>query len=338
MATSLWGSKDGVLNQIKGVGARTTEMLLKSNVISFEDVCAKSSNEIEQLTNRKQPFGQELRASVAKILRNYLIIRAHIERDEPSGSSFVVCKVERNYPVDSNSSYDQNICWYTLAVYSDQSNGSILMFRENLSNEGEHRISSPNVFGKIHVHLISSLVGLDTSVTLENEDSMSQVKAEVKSPVRNYFDVDKSDNKGVSSSKKKTNTNNKEVCKHIISGKRAQMAEHSSLVQNVQDFRVRSKSDFFKEQKLDRRSLTPTNKADTANNTQKFVTPSPYAQSKANGEETTSQRACDTSKKRSNMGYNEKASQDRNFSNTFTPNRMSKNATNNWQNQKQQVW
>lgn len=352
MATSLWGSRDGVLNQIRGVGAKTTESLLKNNVVSFADVSTKSSYDIEQLTNRKQPFGQELRASAAKILRNSLTMRAHIEKDEENNSSqkFVKCKIERSYP-DHNSKYEQNICWYTLAVYSDQPKESILMFRENLSKEGEHRIACPNIFSKINVHLISNLIGLDVSTTLDNKDTA--VKVPTESPARTYFNADEPNKHVISFSKRGKKTENKEIRRNANSGKRAELTEHSSLVQSVKDFRVRSKSDFFKEVKSDKRSLTPTNQ-DTTFAAQKFVTPSPslplHAQSKDITEKTSknislfSQKKYDTSKsKKLNMGFNEKRVEDEKFSNnTFTPNNTQKytkstgrmSLKNTWQNQK----
>ena len=57
-----------------------------------------------------------------------------------------------------------------------------------------------------------------------------------------------------------------------------------------------------------------------------------YRKAFANDEEKYSQRVCDRSQKRNNVGYNEKTVQDRHFSkNTFSPNRL-------WQNQKLQVW
>mmetsp|Transcript_35994 Transcript_35994/g.107608 ORF Transcript_35994/g.107608 Transcript_35994/m.107608 type:complete len:208 (+) Transcript_35994:814-1437(+) len=80
LVTSLWSESDGVLNQLRGVGHKTTAMLTMNKIRTFADVLSQPSHTIEQACCRSQPFGQELKAVVKKILQNTLSLyslRAH---------------------------------------------------------------------------------------------------------------------------------------------------------------------------------------------------------------------------------------------------------------------
>eukprot|EP00957_Ditylum_brightwellii_P081451 6196001-Ditylum_brightwellii.AAC.1 len=47
LATSLWSAKDGVLNQLRGVGHKTTAKLKMNKIITFADVLEHPSCDIE---------------------------------------------------------------------------------------------------------------------------------------------------------------------------------------------------------------------------------------------------------------------------------------------------
>lgn len=81
LITSLWGPDDGVPNQLRGVGHKTTAKLRFSKILSFIDVLSVSSEEIERAAGREPPFGKELRIGISKILKNTLHLLACIESE-----------------------------------------------------------------------------------------------------------------------------------------------------------------------------------------------------------------------------------------------------------------
>jgi len=162
LATSLWGASDGVLNQLRGVGHKTTAKLRFSKILSFVDVLSASSEEIERAAGREPPFGKELRTAVSKILKNTLQLSACVE-SEGGVPKFVVCSLARRgtLPGTEHVENDESagIVKYTLVVFTDRPGGS-LVFQPNITSVGEYRLQCPQA-GKIFVHLIASMVGLD---------------------------------------------------------------------------------------------------------------------------------------------------------------------------------
>ena len=61
LATSLWGAGDGVLNQLRGIGHKTTAKLRFHGILSFADVLTTSSEIMERAAGRDPPFGNEVR-------------------------------------------------------------------------------------------------------------------------------------------------------------------------------------------------------------------------------------------------------------------------------------
>jgi ATP-dependent DNA helicase HFM1/MER3 len=163
LATSLWGPGDGVLNQLRGVGHKTTAKLRFSKILSFVDVLSSSSEEIERAAGREAPFGKELRIAVSKILKNTLQLSACVESEEDD-LKFVICSLGRRraLPGIENVECDESagIVNYTLVVFTDRPGGS-LVFQPNISTVGEYRLPCPPKCGKIFVHLVASMVGLD---------------------------------------------------------------------------------------------------------------------------------------------------------------------------------
>ena len=174
LTTSLWSAKDGVLNQLRGVGAKATQKLSENGIASFADVLSHTSHDIEHACGRKPPFGQELRSAVSKILQNTLALSAYIEQKETGDPKTIVVKLgkpEIESIVNPSTSQQnelngQRIVTYTLTVHTDRPGGS-LMFRTGISTAGEQRIPCPTTFGRIYIRLVSNLIGLDAELTLD---------------------------------------------------------------------------------------------------------------------------------------------------------------------------
>ena len=163
LATSLWGARDGVLNQIRGVGHKTTAKLRFSKILSFADVISSSSEEIERAAGREPPFGKELRTAVSKILKNTLQLSACID-SEGGIPKYLLCSLARRGAIPGIehvvSDESAGIVKYTLVAYTDRP-GDCLVFQPNITASGEYRLPHPRKCGKIFVHLIASMVGLD---------------------------------------------------------------------------------------------------------------------------------------------------------------------------------
>eukprot|EP00554_Chaetoceros_debilis_P010508 CAMPEP_0194110528 /NCGR_PEP_ID=MMETSP0150-20130528/9767_1 /TAXON_ID=122233 /ORGANISM="Chaetoceros debilis, Strain MM31A-1" /LENGTH=1867 /DNA_ID=CAMNT_0038799741 /DNA_START=175 /DNA_END=5775 /DNA_ORIENTATION=- len=176
LATSLWGSSDGVLNQLRGVGLKTTAKLTMNNIRSFADIISKSSNEIEQACGRKSPFGQELKKAAKKIAQRSLRLSAYIEgMESEENSNVLVCEVSHNSVGENGESNESasGILTYTLVVHTDRP-GGLLMFRSGIMGPSCHRIESPEKFGRIYIRLVSNLVGMDESLTLDGNDTIQK--------------------------------------------------------------------------------------------------------------------------------------------------------------------
>lgn len=147
---------DGVLNQVKGIGQKTTAKLRMNKINSFADVLSNSSQFIEETSGRSQPFGQELRSAVTRILQNSVTLSAYVESSESSNASAnIVCKLERNANVKgvvgvagSEQKSDESIVKYTLFVYTDRP-GGILLFKKDVAGSSEHRLACPAKYGRL---------------------------------------------------------------------------------------------------------------------------------------------------------------------------------------------
>lgn len=182
-----------------------------------------SSQEIERAAGRSGGFGRELKVIVSKILQNTLKLSARIELNDKSQPSEVVCTFAQNdHHINLDASVTERtdnssgkIVTYTLAVHTDRPGGS-LMFLSNVAGVGEYRFSCPSKFGKVYVHAISNLVGLDQNLALGGTDEVV-ISNFTKDPKRKTAPAAFQDSvKGVSdlrikrsSSKKKSGAKNK---------------------------------------------------------------------------------------------------------------------------------
>jgi hypothetical protein len=173
LATSLWGPGNGVLNQLRGVGAKTAAKLAMNSIRSFDDVLIKSSNEIENACGRKSPFGQDLKRVISQIKSKSLSLDARVEGLLDSNSpNELICNLssdDMSHTGNNINGSDSRIVTYTLAVHTDRPGGS-LMFRTDLNGPSLHRIQCPDKFGRVYVRLVSNLVGLDQQQIIEGND------------------------------------------------------------------------------------------------------------------------------------------------------------------------
>jgi ATP-dependent DNA helicase HFM1/MER3 len=168
LATSLWSENDGILNQLRGVGQSTAGCLRLHGITHFRDVLRSSEEELETKGRRLPPFGTQLRAAVLKILLSTLILTASHERSiDASVPSTIVCSLKRN---DSMPNHDPlsvtvtdkktSAITYTLLAFTDRP-GGCLFFQSNITSPREITFRCPEKFGRISIHLVASLVGLD---------------------------------------------------------------------------------------------------------------------------------------------------------------------------------
>lgn len=126
--------------------------------MSFSDVLRSSNEAIEHAAGRRAPFGTELRSAVSKILQSTLHLSADVE------SEYIVCRLSRRDALGGMEGLEKDetagIVKYTLTAYTDHP-GSCLFFQSNIGSVGEYRMPFPAECGKVFVHLIASMVGLD---------------------------------------------------------------------------------------------------------------------------------------------------------------------------------
>ena len=215
LATSLWSPSDGVLNQVGGVGQKTAAKLAMHKIRTFEDLLSKSSNEIEQACGRVSPFGQQLKAAASKILSRRLSVSAHIEGiDTECEDNFLICKLSLDEKFGEPENPKDNTVKYTLAAHTDRPGGG-LIFRSGIIEPGGHRIACPKKFGRIYIRLVSNLVGLDSSLTLEGNDNV-EISSFILTPVKGKESKKKSKKKmkmAVTSTSKAPS-----IMRHMVTG------------------------------------------------------------------------------------------------------------------------
>lgn len=173
LATSLWSSNDGVLNQIGGVGQKTAARLSMNGIKNFDDLLSKSSNEIEQACGRKSPFGQQLRIAASKIVSGRLSVSGHLEgMNITNQSPVMVCEISGEN-TSSASDVQDSVLKYTLVIYTDRAGGTLL-FLSDLSGPSSHRVNCPSKFGRVYIRLVSNIVGLDSSLAIDGNDTVEK--------------------------------------------------------------------------------------------------------------------------------------------------------------------
>lgn len=281
LATSLWGEKDNVLNQIIGVGQKTAAKLAMSNIRTFQDLVSKSSDEIEGACGRISPFGQKLRAAAIEILKRRIILSAQIEGlHSPNEDNVLVCQLELDDGMNKDISdplkrNDKEIVNYTLVVHTDRPGGA-LMFRSNLVGPSCHRIICSPKFGRIYIRLVSNFIGLDTSMIIDGNDTVQKASFTL-TPVKNERSAEKK-NKKVNRSKQKKQAN-PSVMEHMVAGIEDLRVPKRTKLRDVKLHSVRTPSS----SKL---SAFPSRNKEIEKSSdidRSVVTPSPMLQSLARG-------------------------------------------------------
>jgi hypothetical protein len=251
--------------------------MAEKGISTFLDVMAHSNQSIEQAVGRHDSFGHSLRLVVAKIFRNALSLSAFID----NGSDFrkrIVCRVERcsldtlpNMPQaeevnKEDKSKAERVVDYTLIAHTDRK-GGLLMFHRDIASPGEYILNCPEKFGRINVHLVSNLVGLDNRLSLDGTE-----------PIESTLFASRSSNESCFSSKEK----NKKVTSDCNSNreKRAALAEKQhEMVNEVHDVRM-----YKKKRPCSISTAAPPEKASAVSQSKtepelkhysSFVTPSP---------------------------------------------------------------
>jgi hypothetical protein len=214
--------------------------MAEKGISTFLDVMAHSNQSIEQAAGRHDSFGQSLRLVIAKIFRNALSLSAFIENGSDVGER-IVCRVEKcsldtlpNMPQAEevnieDKSKAERVVDYTLIAHTDRK-GGLLMFHRDISSPGEYILNCPANFGRINVHLVSNLVGLDNRLSLDGTE-----------PIESTLFASRSSNASCLSSKK----NNKKATSDCNSNreKRAALAEKQhEMVNEVHDVRMLKKN------------------------------------------------------------------------------------------------
>jgi len=167
IATSLWTPHDGVLSQFNNLSQEAVIGLKFNGISTFEDVMASSDDAIEKATKRSPPFGANLRSAVSKVLQSTMNVSAEVQY--ASGStmpSHVSCRLSwrsvaagdhQSRKTVTNRSTEVK---YTIVAYTDRP-GGCLLYQKNISSPASYEVACPPKFGKISIHLIASMVGLD---------------------------------------------------------------------------------------------------------------------------------------------------------------------------------
>ena len=162
--TSLWSSRDGVLGQFSSLSDHTVTSLKFNGITTFENVLNSTEEFLEKAADRMQPFGLNLKDAVRRVLSSSLKIEAEIQyADGVRIPRSVQCTFQSDRSVELGCA---SVCnetpdvTYTVIAYTDRPNGCLL-YRRCISKADTITFACPPKFGKITIHLIASMVGLD---------------------------------------------------------------------------------------------------------------------------------------------------------------------------------
>lgn len=174
LATSLWCMRDGVLGQFSSLSDHTVAALKFNGILSFEDVLNATEASLEKAASRMPPFGSDLQSAVKRVVGASLKIQATVNYQEGTrAANFVQCLLkpidtfsDAIAPVSSGSEGAAEVT-YTLVAFTDRPN-SCLLYKRAVAKPEDITFKCPPRFGKITIHLISSMVGLDGKTNRKN--------------------------------------------------------------------------------------------------------------------------------------------------------------------------
>lgn len=143
--SSLWGDKDGILNQVNGITHEMTKKLTNNGIKTFADAMNSSSEDIVKALNVPPSFASGVRTAAAKILQHTLKLSASTKPNESGGLDLHI-KVERK--VNGGETGDNRVVYYSLVVYTDRAHG-LLHYCEDLASDAEMVVSCPPKFGRV---------------------------------------------------------------------------------------------------------------------------------------------------------------------------------------------
>lgn len=144
--SSLWGDKDGILNQVNGITHEMTKKLTNNGIKTFADAMNSSSDDIVKALNVPPSFASGVRTAAAKILQHTLKLSASTKSNESTGRLDLHIKVERK--VHGGETGDNRVVYYSLVVYTDRAHG-LLHYCEDLASDAEMIVSCPPKFGRV---------------------------------------------------------------------------------------------------------------------------------------------------------------------------------------------
>jgi ATP-dependent DNA helicase HFM1/MER3 len=167
LATSLWCGRDGVLGQFSSLSDHTVSSLKFNGISTFEDVLGASESALEKAAKRMAPFGASLRDAVGKVIAGKLKVEAKVINQTGTRIPLAVeCHLQPWQPSPDmgpaavGPSTDSSQVIYTMVAYTDRPNGC-LVYKRNVTKPESVKFACPPKFGRITIHLIASMVGLD---------------------------------------------------------------------------------------------------------------------------------------------------------------------------------
>jgi replicative superfamily II helicase len=158
LAVRLWSAKDGMLQQIKGIGKTIAFSLHLNGISTFEDVVKSSEDQLEKAVSRPPPFGRDLRNAGVSILHSRLKIFAELDRTQHSN---ILCCTLKKICETANDSFEKpSTVTYTLLAYTDRP-GGLFLAKQNIAGPASYQVTIPHSYGLITIQLVASLVGLD---------------------------------------------------------------------------------------------------------------------------------------------------------------------------------
>lgn len=172
-SSSLWGVRDGALNQLTGVGADVTAKLRFNKIISFADTVAATEEAIERAAGKPPPFGKDLRGAAGKILRNTLQLSVSVD----TRNQRLICKLSKRSILgvshrNESSLSDDDVVKYSLVSFTDRPGGS-LQYISRVFPDREYQCALPTLYGEVFVLLVANLVGLDEKVVIDGNDEIN---------------------------------------------------------------------------------------------------------------------------------------------------------------------
>lgn len=163
-AASLWCGKDGSLHQLQGLGAKSIANLKFHGITTFDGIMNATTDLLEKVAQRPQPFGRNLQDVVGKILGSALKLKAKLEYAAGSTTpSSVICelqpKLDRQVPSCQRPTPDSTVT-YSILAFTDLPGGCLYHKSDVTGVQTIEFDASPKV-GKITVAMVASLVGLD---------------------------------------------------------------------------------------------------------------------------------------------------------------------------------